>query len=61
MCIFFKLVRLRVCIYFSNMMGMTEYFSKLLKLGVRTHIYFSKLLKLGVRTHIYFSKPLRLL
>ena len=23
--------------------------------------YFSKLLKLGVRTHIYFSKPLRLL
>ena len=35
----FKLVRLRVCIYFSNMMGMTEYLSKLLKLGVRTHTY----------------------
>ena len=30
MYIFFKLVRLRVCIYVSNMMGMTEYFSKLL-------------------------------
>ena len=36
-CIYFsKLVRLRLCIYFSKMMGL----SKLLKLGVRTHVYF---------------------
>ena len=47
MCVYFsKLVRLRVCIYFSKMMGLN---------------IFSKLLKLGVSTHVYFSKPLRLL
>ena len=49
---FSKLKRLRVCVYFSRL-RVCIYFSG--------NEYFSKLLKLGVRTHIYFSKPLRLL